>query len=95
MKTLDSKHYLEGEQIVKTSNGIPIDLDDEPVFLLRARDKLAVDALFGYWRFCKDANCTSYQMQVIEREIQRFQVYAHTHPKAMKQPGSTAGKQGV
>ena len=95
MKTLDSKYHLDGEQIVKTSNGIPIDLEDEPVFLLRARDELALSALFAYRRRCKDAKCTRYQIQEIERLIQRFQTYVHTHPEAMKQPDNTNGKQSV
>ena len=44
MRKLDSKFHIEGDQIVKTSNGDPIP-EDEPLFLIRARDYLALPLL--------------------------------------------------
>jgi hypothetical protein len=43
---IDNKHHLEGEKIIKTTNGQAIDLEKEPVILFRGRDKLALPMMF-------------------------------------------------
>ena len=48
MRKLDGKFHLEGEKIIKTSNGEELDLEKEPVILIRARDKLALPLLRIY-----------------------------------------------
>jgi hypothetical protein len=90
MTRLDSKFHLEGETVVKTSNGEPIDLSKEPVILFRGRDYLAVQVLLFYRQLCEQDGVTEYQMNTLEEMIGRFQAFALTSP-TMKQPGCTRG----
>jgi hypothetical protein len=65
----------------ETGNAIP---DDEPVFILRARDIHAVDALVEYLRLCKvDGHKT-----VVMRRLQDFKNFAADNPERMREPGS-------
>ncbi len=91
MRILDNKFHLEGEQIVKTSNGEPIP-EDEPVFILRARDRLALEVLEYYRNICEQDGCIDFQLDGIGINIQRFDAFAREHPERMKQPGITRGK---
>jgi len=77
-------------EIVKTANGTPIP-EDEPLFLLRAKDRLAVDALLSYREICRRDGCTDYQLNGVTDIIEAFQRFAAEHPDRMKQPGVTRG----
>jgi len=90
MKRVDNKHHLEGEQIVKTGNGVPIP-DDEPVILFRARDTLALPMLHYYRALCVADHCTDFQLESLDDMIRRFDKFATTSP-TMKQPGITQGR---
>jgi hypothetical protein len=90
MRSIDLKHHIEGEQIIKSTNGQPIP-DDEPLFLFRGRDNLAVAALQFYQQLCIDNGCTEYQLEGIKTMIDKFKAFAATSP-TMKQPGITEGK---
>lgn len=89
MKRIDNKHHLEGEQIVKTGNGVPIP-DDEPVILFRGRDRLALPMLRFYRQLCADDGCTDFQLRSMDDMIQKFANFADNSP-TMKQPGITLG----
>jgi len=91
MTRLDNKHHLEGESIVKTGNGVPIDLEVEPVILFRGRDKLAVPLLKAYYHMCVLDGCTEFQLESMRDMIARFESFADSSP-TMKQPGITKGK---
>ena len=91
MKRIDNKHHLQGEQIVKTGNGVPIP-DDEPVILFRARDRLAIPMLRFYRELCVADGCTEFQLQSLDDMMRRFEDFATKNPDAMKQPGITQGK---
>lgn len=91
MKKLDGKFHLDGERVVKTSNGQEIPLDEEPVILLRARDRLALPLLLAYRDMCVADGCTDYQMQLVDARIAEFQRFAKEHADQMKQPGITRG----
>ena len=90
MKRIDNKHHLNGEQIVKTGNGVPIP-DDEPVILFRARDTLALPMLRHYRELCVADHCTDFQLASLDDMIRRFEEFATTSP-TMKQPGVTRGR---
>jgi hypothetical protein len=90
MTKLDNKHHLEGETVVKTGNGVPIDLSKEPVILFRGRDYLAVLVLLYYRQLCKLDGATEYQLASMDEVIGKFQAFALTSP-TMKQPGCTRG----
>lgn len=91
MRRLDNKHHIDGDQIIKTGNGVPIDLDNEPVILFRGRDKLALPMLEFYRHLCIMDGCTNFQMISMDDMIRRFREFAESSP-TMKQPGCTLGK---
>ena len=98
MRRIDSKFHIEakmvntmlGEKIqihiVKTSNGDPIP-EDEPLFLLRARDYLALPLLHKYREMCIQDGCTDYQVAGNDKMILEFEKFAREHRDRMKQPG--------
>lgn len=69
--------------------------DEEPRFLLRARDINAVPALFAYREQCyagRQADTIVNQeahVANVDRIIGKFLQYAKEHPERMKQPGIT------
>jgi len=91
MRVIDPKFHIEGEQIIKTSNGEPIP-DDEPLILVRARDNLAVALLKAYLHLSVKANCTDYQILGVAERISAFERFANNNPKRMKSPGITEGR---
>lgn len=91
MTRIDNKHHMEGETIVKTGNGVPIDLEKEPVILFRGRDRLALPMLKHYRELCVQDGCTDFQLQSMDDMIQRFEEFAAAS-STMKQPGCTLGK---
>lgn len=91
MTRIDNKHHLDGEQIVKTGNGVPIDLEKEPVILFRGRDKLALPMLQYYRQMCVADGCNDYQLESMDDMIRQFKEFADNSP-TMKQPGVTRGR---
>lgn len=75
---------------IKISNGEAIP-EDEPVFVLRARDMFALSALEYYTGVCRGAGCTAYQLDGMARQIRRFKEFAAQHPERIKEPGITEG----
>ena len=47
MRKIDSKFHVDGDKIVKTTNDEVLP-EDEPLFLVRARDRLAMSLLVHY-----------------------------------------------
>lgn len=74
-----------------TVNGQAIPLDEEPVILFRARDRLALPVLLAYREMCVADGCTGYQMQLIDERIAEFQRFTVEYADRMKQPGITRG----
>jgi len=77
--------------IVKKSNG-EILPDDEPLFLLRARDLLAVSILRFYKLMCENNPQLDWQVSKLEEAIWLFEKFKSEHPERMKQPGITRGR---
>lgn len=90
MRPLDMKHHIEGDRIIKTTNGQEIP-ETEPTILFRGRDHLALPMLKHYRQLCVDDGCTDFQMASMDEMIRRFQVFADENPQTMKQPGVTRG----
>lgn len=88
---LNDRWHIEGNRIIKTSNGEPIP-DDEPIFLLRARDHLAVAALTEYLKLAEGDGCNDYLTGSVLEMRRQFEEFSRTHPEKMKQPGVTRGK---
>lgn len=90
MRRIDAKFRIEGDQILNAANE-PIP-EDEPLFLLRARDYLALPTLRYYQGACRMDGCTDYQNNGIQAAIEAFQDFNREHPERMKQPGISKGK---
>lgn len=90
MRHIDMKHSIEGDRIIKTSNGQEIP-EHEPTILFRGRDHLALPMLKHYRQLCIDNGCTDYQMESMDVMIARFEAFTKLHPEVMKQPGVTRG----
>lgn len=90
MRKIDEKFDSTGE-IVKRSNGEVIPLD-EPLFLLRARDRLALRLLEEYKRLSREDGCNDYHFEHLDKDIEAFRRFREEHPERMKQPSITRGK---
>lgn len=77
-------------QIVNMSgDAIP---ESEPLFLLRARDRLAVATLEAYRVLAIRDGCTDFHLKGIDERLAEFREFAGKHPDRMKQPGITRGR---
>lgn len=85
-------HIDENFQIIKTSNGQPINTEEEPLFLLRGRDNLAIRLLEAYRFLAIEDGCHQDFLEALDRTRLRFIQFAESHPEKMKQPGITHGK---
>jgi hypothetical protein len=61
--------------------------EDEPLFLLRARDSTALSALNQYLYEAGHAKCKQEHIQGISQMIFKFLEFAGNHPERMKVPG--------
>lgn len=90
MRKLDGKYHITNDEIVNTSTGAVIP-EDEPLFLFRARDILALGILVTYGERCLINGCTNKQIEGVAREIKKFQNFIKQHHERMKQPGKKDG----
>lgn len=88
MRQIDEKHSIDSDRIIKTATGEEI-LETEPVILFRGRDRLALPMLHFYRQLCVDDGATDYQLESMDRMIERFDKFASENPT--KQPGITRG----
>lgn len=90
MRQIDPKYHIDGNEIVKTSNGVAVPVD-EPLMLFRGRDKLALAMLGCYRQLSIDEGCSEYHLAGINARIEAFRRFRDEHPELMKQPGITRG----
>ncbi len=91
-RDIDSKFAVSTDgKIYKKSNG-EIVPDDEPLFLLRARDVLAISFFEAYVRISKEAECNSYHFYKLGQTVAGFIRFREKHPERMKMPSITEGK---
>lgn len=72
-------------RIVNRATGKPIP-DDEPIFILRAKDYLATAALQAYLDQIEDPEHAA----AVQKRIDAFDDFAEAHPERMKQPDTAA-----
>ncbi len=77
--------------LVKRSNEEPIP-EDEPIFILRARDCLAFPTLQHYQQLSATDGCNAYHMDGIDRALISFMQWSNANPEKLKQPGITKGR---
>ena len=91
-RDIDSKFAVSTDgKIYKKSND-EIVPDDEPLFLLRGRDVLAVQLLYAYLDISQGANCNPYHFFKLGETVGDFLKFRKEHPERMKIPSITEGK---
>jgi len=90
MRKIGKKYHIEGGEIIKTATGQGIP-EDEPTFLFRGCDRLALRALKWYLGLCIEDGCTQGQIEEVRQIVQEFEDFAYSSP-TMKQPGCTMGR---
>lgn len=80
----EPKYKIKG-QIINRETGQPIP-DDEPVFILRARDVTAVSTLTAYHKNAGDAGSPPEHLLAVEKRIEQFKKFSEEHPDRMKKP---------
>ncbi len=83
----EPKYTVQNDRIVNRATGVAIP-DNEPVFILRAKDREAVYALMDYRSRCL-SNADHYH--AIDRRIGDFLRFKGLHPQCMKQPDTAIG----
>ena len=89
-RKVDEKFSSCGD-IIKRSNGEVVPRD-EPLFLIRARDRLAIKALEAYRVLSQEDGCIDYHFEHLDKDIEAFKRFREEHPERMKQPSITRGK---
>jgi hypothetical protein len=84
---IDGKFGILGDRIVNLVSREPIP-EDEPLFLLRARDHHALAVLSAYQQIAA-ADCNELHLAGIQQVMDKFTRFAAEHPERMKQPGIT------
>ncbi len=87
MKQVDGKFSTDGTGLFNTVSGERIP-DDEPLFILRARDHHALAAIHAYQGVC-EPECNGLHLAGIQQVREKFCRFAAEHPERMKQPGAT------
>lgn len=88
-RPIGNRFHCHGD-IIKNSNGEVLP-PDEPLFLIRARDYLAIPMLERYRKACVDDGANDYILGLFDEIIREFVKYKLAHPDKMKQPGITRG----
>ena len=80
----EPKYIIEGwVRNRQSGEAIP---DDEPVFLLRARDRNAAATLKAYLLLIIQDGCDKEHQTAVGLRIHQFEDFAHFHAKRMKKP---------
>ncbi len=87
----DMFHIDDEGYLVKTSNGERVP-SEEPLFILRGRDALAVETIHYYVGLMIRDGGEPNRMFQLGGMVHDFIKFRETHPERMKQPGSTKGK---
>lgn len=77
----EPKFYAVDGHLVNRATGEPIP-DDEPVFVLRAKDWCALPALMAYSELVTD----DAHRRAVEARIEQFREFSETHSREMKLP---------
>ena len=90
-RDIDSKFAVSIDgQIYKKSND-EIVPGDEPLFLLRGRDVLAIPLLIEYFEITKKAGCNDHHYFKLGETTGKFVKFESEHPERMKMPSITEG----
>lgn len=90
-RPLGNRFVVRDSQIVKIANGEVLP-DEEPLFLVRARDHLALPMLHKYREMMVTDGCNDYILNLMDEMLAQFDDFQKRYPERMKQPGITRGK---
>src|SRR5208282_4116411 len=79
LKKLNEMFHIEGERLIKTSNGQPVP-EGEPIFILRGRDQVSVLALISYREECERVGTPQDRLQALDEVIKRFADFSVKNP---------------
>jgi hypothetical protein len=85
VKVIDGKFSCDGNRIINVNTSEPIP-DDEPVFLLRAKDKAAIRALSEYGVECTRIGSPQTHLDAIADRIADFAIWQADHKPTLKVP---------
>lgn len=91
MRQISNRFSIHNDEIIKTSNGEAIP-HEEPLLILRARDRLAIPLLRIYQQLAIVDGCNEWFTDQQKVTIQQFEDFKTKYPERMKQPGVTKGK---
>ncbi len=81
MKTGDPKYLIENDRIINAESKIRIP-DDEPIFILRAKDKHAIKTILYYRSQVKKTELAA----MVKRRVDEFDEFREQYPNRMKEP---------
>jgi hypothetical protein len=84
MKSRQEPKYKIKGQIVNRESGAAIP-DDEPIFILRARDVSAVGTLEQYHNLNRGSSPPEH-LEAVQKRVDQFRKFAEEHPDRMKVP---------
>jgi hypothetical protein len=85
----EPKYGISDGQIVNRLSGAPIP-DDEPIFIIRAKDRLAVRILTAYFSAIENPE----HARAVAARLEDFKRFAREHPERMKDPDTLAAQVG-
>lgn len=85
-RRIDAEYGICGGELVKLSTGERVPAD-EPLFLLRARDRLALPLIEVYRVRCKYARCSDHHVRGVQDALDAFTIFARRFLGRMRKPG--------
>ena len=85
----EPKYGIRDGRIVNRHSGEPIP-DDEPIFIFRAKDRLAVRTLTAYFSAIEDPE----HARAVVARLEDFKRFAKEHPERMKDADTRAAQAG-
>lgn len=77
----ERKYRIEGHQLLKKDSSVPIP-DDEPVFILRAKDRHSLTAIYGYAMLCQNLQ----HRKEVMKSVEDFRQFQDQFPDKIKEP---------
>lgn len=90
-RPVGNRFVIRNGELIKITNGERIP-EEEPLFLMRGRDHLALLTLRDYQLRCVADMCNDYILGLLDETIQQFKDFKEKFPERMKQPGVTRGR---
>lgn len=81
----EPKYTVDGRSIINRATGEAIP-DDEPVFIMRARDRNALFGMIEYARRCADPD----HVAAVDKRISDFAQFAALYPNRIKHPDTSS-----